>query len=241
MMRSFMLLVLMGLGFQGLFVVAEEEDTFVQPKLPVKPLQYQSSVVKLVDRNFEHQTQASTGMTTGSWLIWFYKSRGGTGKINEITDTTKDPHVLVEGDQPESSFWTEHNIVLSSAHVQLSTDTIRRFQLPKPSQENDSDDGYPLFVFLHKHKYYVYDGPLEWESIVDFCLHGYQKVPGKSIPAPRNEFVKVLAILLNDFHPSRLLIVVGVLVVLGGLLYALSVLSIMGEPNNSVRKMKKRD
>ena len=51
-----------------------------------------SSIIKLTDQTFEHQTQVSTGMTTGSWFVFFVessKSCGTSQPCQQISSTLR--------------------------------------------------------------------------------------------------------------------------------------------------------
>lgn len=143
--------------------------------IPPRPLHYQKSVTKLMDKTFEHQTQASTGQTTGSWLIWFHV-RGDETRIH--------------GDMPEDDFWQSHNIVLGSVNADLMADeTMERFSLGK--------DELPLFLFLHRGKLYRYPSPspssqFQWKDLTEFVLGGYRLVKEEKVPPPMSEFTRIM-------------------------------------------------
>lgn len=168
-----------------------------------RPIQFQSTAVKLIDRNFEHQTQASTGQTTGSWLIWFYPSG----------DTT-----VLDGDLPETDFWTEHNVVLASAHKELSRETVERLSLTYRE--------LPCFVFLHNRKLYHYHGPLDWQVLQDFVVGGYQDEEAHDVPPPKSEWRRAIETLQKSIAGH--VILAGLVVVfLAFVIYTLAVVNIM--------------
>jgi hypothetical protein len=122
----------------------------------------------LLIRNFEHQTQASTGQTTGSWLIWFHK---------------RGDETLLEGDRPEDEFWSDNNIVLGSVNADLLSDeTIERFEVTD----------YPSFLFLHRGKLYRYPHATfyAWDDLKDFCLE--PRVEAEDVPPPKSAFSKFI-------------------------------------------------
>ena len=118
----------------------------------VSPPQNLQGVVALTDETFEHQTQASTGQTTGSWLVWFYD----------------DANDYVTGSFPSESEWLEDHIVVGAVNVAdegAGAKLKKRFALEK----------LPVFLFFHKGKMYRYspstsanDG-FSWEAVRAFC------------------------------------------------------------------------
>lgn len=140
----------------------------------------QSFVVTLTDKNFEHETQASTGGTTGSWMVWFHRS----------LDDTK-----FGGTVPEPDFWTERNIVLGSIDVNYNHRTRSRFNIST----------VPAFRFLHKGKYYRLEDlgkDVPWESVQQFCTENYETTEAYDIPLPttfRDDVVWFLNRAAEDF------------------------------------------
>ncbi|KAL7569939.1 hypothetical protein ACA910_008599 [Epithemia clementina (nom. ined.)] len=126
------------------------------------PLHEQSFVVRLKDENFEHETQASTGGTTGSWLVWFHGHQDKTP---------------IEGEVPASEFWSENHVVLATIDERKYPTTKRRFGLSE----------FPVFLFIHKGKYYRLDkdNGYNWEMIVDFVIEKYASTTPYDIPPPR--------------------------------------------------------
>lgn len=129
-----------------------------------RPIHYRRDTVKLIDSTFEHQTQASTGQTTGSWLVWFYE--GGEKTV-------------LEG-QVEKDFWSEHNVVLASVHAGIARETAKRFSIVET----------PQLLFFHKRQLYRYKGDWHWDQVTEFVTGGYQTVTAEEVPPPRSEFAK---------------------------------------------------
>jgi hypothetical protein len=162
-----------------------------------RPLQYNKDVIKLTDKTFEHQTQASTGQTTGSWLVWFYI----TG------DTT-----LIEGDAPDEEFWQSNNILLASVHGKLCKETIKRFDIQE----------FPQFIYFTKRKMYRYKGELTWDAITQFVLHGHNADDGsggETVPPPRGELAKIIDT-LRETMVGHLLIASFIFIMILFVIYA---------------------
>jgi hypothetical protein len=128
------------------------------------PLNEQDFVVELSDSTFEHETQASTGQTTGSWLVWFHKRNDDTPIV---------------GDPPGEDFWAEHHTVIGSVDVSRHGHSQGRFKIRK----------MPALIFIHKGKFYRYpkekNYPFSWDTIARFVAEDYENAEAEDIPPPR--------------------------------------------------------
>jgi len=129
-------------------------------------------IVNLDDRNFEHQTQASSGMTTGSWLLFFKSHRCPHCKKLE-------PEYFKLSQDEQLS---ELGIVLGNVNIMESPRTANRFMIR----------GFPTLIYLHKHRLYRYNGKRDYESIKDFITNGIQNMEGEDIPPTPSQFKFVL-------------------------------------------------
>ena len=136
-------------------------------------------VVRLADATFEHATQASTGQTTGSWLVWFYQD-----------DDRDDSTTIVEGSFPSESEWLEDHIVLGAVNVvQEGGQKVKeRFGI--------RSDNLPVFLYFHKGRLYrvpknagvvVYS----WDAVRSFCRNPDPSL-AELIPAPPNFWADLL-------------------------------------------------
>ena len=121
-----------------------------------------AEVVPLNDATFEHQTQASTGMTTGSWLVFFKAKR--CPHCNKLM-----PH-YEKLSQDEDIL--ERGILLSTLDVADSPHTTNRFMIR----------GFPTLIFLHKKQLYHFDGKRDYESLKEFLLGGFEQSQTQAIP-----------------------------------------------------------
>jgi len=139
-------------------------------------LHRQDFVVKLTDATFEHETQASTGGTTGSWLVWFHSKKDNTP---------------IAGEVPPPEFWTDNHVVLATVDAKANPSTRSRFGLMYKQSK------LPCFVFIHKGKYYKLKEPpkgyvFNWDKISHFALEGYAiHSEGQDIPPPRTTWDEV--------------------------------------------------
>lgn len=124
-------------------------------------------VVTLNDHSFEHQTQASTGATTGSWLIMM-ETPTGCSACSALKPAFE------ELGQDEALY--EHGIVLGTVDVNESPLTAMRFGIQI----------VPSLLYLHKKKLYRFPVDVERsvESMKEFVLEHYGKSPAEDIPLP---------------------------------------------------------
>jgi hypothetical protein len=123
------------------------------------------SVVPLTDANFEDETQASTGQTTGSWLVAFY-----------------DQDLVVSGPGVTAEYWSEHHIVLGAVKATDAPETIDRFEI----------DHLPAILFLHEKKVYPYPenrltaiaAGVTWMDLAAFCEHSATAAEGQARDIP---------------------------------------------------------
>jgi hypothetical protein len=157
-------------------MIATKPSAVADAAIP-RPLQYNKEVVKLSDQTFEHQTQASTGQTTGNWLVWFY--------------TTGDD-TIIEGEMPDKDFLSEHNLVVATVHGLLAKETSKRFQLTE----------FPRFLYFSRRKMFQYTEDLTWDALTEFVRSvddGSASAQALDVPPPRSEFVKMMEVL----HEAR--------------------------------------
>ena len=126
--------------------------------------QIKAEVVNLNDTTFEHQTQASTGMTTGSWLVFFKAQRCPhcNKLMPQYEKLSSDEELLEKG------------IVLAAMDVKDCPHVMNRFMIR----------GFPTLIYLHKKQLYEYNGKRDYESLKEFVLSGFESVEAKSIPPP---------------------------------------------------------
>ncbi|CAJ1356115.1 unnamed protein product, partial [Effrenium voratum] len=121
-----------------------------------------AALQQLNDETFEHQTQAATGMTTGSWFVAF----GAKGC--EACETALEALESAEEELRES--------YVIPAHVakEDSNELWKRFSIKE----------VPSVLLFAKHRLHRYEGPWEAQSLVAFArlvLDGERM--GEPIPA----------------------------------------------------------
>ena len=123
-----------------------------------------SDVVVLDTENFEHDTQITTGATTGDWFVEFYAPWCGHCKKLE-------------------SIWEEVAVDLKDKVNVAKVDVTANAALGK----RFAIKGFPTIKFFAKGVMYSYPAGKEWprnrEKLVEFASGGYVDA-GDGVPAP---------------------------------------------------------
>jgi len=122
------------------------------------------NVIELTSSNFEHLTQASTGQTTGKWIIKFYAPWCGhcqmlEPKWNELSTTM-------------SINYADEGVLVARIDASKHRDVGTRFGIK----------GFPTLIYLAERKMYLYKGGRDVDSLVDFVTKGYKTAEGKDVP-----------------------------------------------------------
>lgn len=148
-------------------------------------------VKELDDSNFEHLTQASTGSTTGDWLIQFYDSQ--CIDCNRLSATWETVGAKLK---------TRMNV----ARVNRATKgilTAKRFKV----------DQVPEFIFLRMGKFYRYNlNKFDVESFVGFASSWYNRVAAEKVITPATPFETLLDFIvekLKTFPDSALPVILS--------------------------------
>jgi hypothetical protein len=135
--------------------------------------QYREPVVKeLDDTNFEHLTQASTGSTTGDWLIQFYDSK--CVDCNRLIATWETVGARLK---------TRMNVAKVNSGTK-GIQTGKRFKI---------DTNLPTFLLLRQGKIYRYNlKKYDIESFVGFATSWFAQISPEKVPVPKTAFDMVL-------------------------------------------------
>lgn len=118
-----------------------------------------ASVIQLDDLTFEHDTQASTGSTTGDWFVKFYAP--WCGHCQRLAPDWESLANTLEGK-------------INVAEVDCTTNqvTCTRFEI----------GGYPTLLFFKDGKYYKYSGPRTVEDMAKFATVSYADTEPTTVP-----------------------------------------------------------
>uniref|UniRef100_A0A7S1G3R0 Thioredoxin domain-containing protein n=1 Tax=Bicosoecida sp. CB-2014 TaxID=1486930 RepID=A0A7S1G3R0_9STRA len=126
-----------------------------------------SAVVTLTDENFEHLTQASSGSTTGAWLIEIYAP--WCGHCKQLAPV----YEAAAADLREGGV-----AVAASVDGTTHRGIMRRFDIK----------GFPTLIFLRAGVWTPYRGPRTREAMVAFASGGWRddgSIEWREVPAPK--------------------------------------------------------
>lgn len=121
-----------------------------------------SEVTVLTDKTFEHQTQSSTGQTTGKWFIKFYAP--WCGHCKRLAPTWEALSLKAsEGD----------GIIVANVDCTVEIAVCKRFSV----------QSYPTLIYLADRKMFEYEDR-HWsdDALFKFATTGYKSLDGKSVP-----------------------------------------------------------
>lgn len=125
------------------------------------------AVIDLTDVTFEHQTQASTGQTTGKWFVKFYAPWCGHCKtlapIWEELEGRLDP---------------QDGIIVANVDATIETQVAERFKI----------QSYPTLKYFADRKLYAYRGARNIDALYEFATGGYKSATEEIIPPPPSAF-----------------------------------------------------
>uniref|UniRef100_A0A7R9W4U7 Thioredoxin domain-containing protein n=1 Tax=Pseudictyota dubia TaxID=2749911 RepID=A0A7R9W4U7_9STRA len=196
-----------------------------------------AEVTVLDDATFEHQTQASTGQTTGKWFVKFYAPWcGHCKKLEPIWD---DLATKLETDHPSDG------LLVAKVDVTKNKGLGERFEIR----------GYPTLLFFAERQMFRYKGPRDLDSLAEFAAGGYKDIEGEKVPSPpgvveiygtklrefmdKNEFMRVTA---EDFvHILEMRKNAAVVLVVMGLVLGMFLGLIVGSALSPKAGKKKKD
>lgn len=129
-------------------------------------------VKELDDSNFEHLTQASTGSTTGNWLVLFYD--------NSCVDCTRLGAIC---ESVAAKLKLSYTNVARTNTGTKGIQTSKRFKVEK----------VPTFILIRKGKYYRYNlKNYEVESLIGFATKTFQNFGAEAIKAQASPFENLI-------------------------------------------------
>jgi len=187
-------------------------------------------VIVLTDGNFEHDTQAATGATTGHWLVDFYAPWcGHCSTLNPIWD--------------ELSVQLKGQINVAKVDATANRQVAQRFQI----------EAYPTIKYFRQGRVYDYNGHRTVEDLKNFVLEDYAKADSVPVPRPPTQTEMLAQKLGETANDVKILIqrhttTSGIILALGlmvGVLLTVCVVTYLGNgssplsPRPSNRNSKK--
>eukprot|EP00754_Rhynchopus_humris_P036320 Rhum_TRINITY_DN18470_c0_g1::Rhum_TRINITY_DN18470_c0_g1_i1::g.167285::m.167285 len=120
----------------------------------------EAKVLELTDADFERETQATTGATTGNWFVMFHAPWCGWCK-----------RLSPEWDKLAKKMQGE--IVVAKVDATANQLTSARFGI----------QFFPTLVFLRQGKMYKYEGAKDLAAFEAFVTAGYEKAEALPVPA----------------------------------------------------------
>jgi thiol-disulfide isomerase/thioredoxin len=202
------------------------------------------TVTALTDATFEHQTQASTGSTTGSWLVLFYSTMDVDKEKCPICPAiaTQFEQLMTRANSEDddaiaSNSLYDKGIVLGTVNVMTSPQTASRFEI----------ETTPTILYIHRGNYYTVPKSSFWTTtqkmtrededteetakvqvqhrlddllmnrLHDFVMGDYITVDGRAIPAPPSLFLQVEETVKEIFHEYYPYVIVGAMALMVGI------------------------
>jgi protein disulfide-isomerase-like protein len=147
----------------------------------------QGKVVTLTDDTFEHQTQASSGQTTGAWFVKFYAPwcghcRAMAGTWAELAAELQDTGVII-----------------ADVDATANPITTDRF--------NGLVKGFPTLLLFRDRAVFKYKGARDLESLKTFAKETFVEARRNDVPGPPSAFARhfslytrALAMFIIDAH-----------------------------------------
>eukprot|EP01023_Acetabularia_acetabulum_P068441 TRINITY_DN9712_c0_g1_i1.p1 TRINITY_DN9712_c0_g1~~TRINITY_DN9712_c0_g1_i1.p1 ORF type:complete len:182 (-),score=15.44 TRINITY_DN9712_c0_g1_i1:130-675(-) len=115
-------------------------------------------VVELTNKNFEHQTQAATGQTTGRWYVFFFEpGRGACIRLLKQWET-----LAIHNEMDD--------VIFAKVDIQRSPELKERFKIEQT----------PHVVLFRDRAMYTYKGPVIGNQadkyLQSFYREGYEKM-----------------------------------------------------------------
>lgn len=204
-----------------------------------------SAVIDLTDVTFEHQTQASTGQTTGKWFVKFYAP--WCGHCKTLAPIWEELDQRLQEENPQDG------IIIAKVDTTKETQVGNRFKI----------ESFPTLKYFADRKMYNYKGSRNIDELYEFVTEGYKLQIGvATIPAPPSMFeMKMkefrlkfqeysqdhehLKFLLDDFdhivefrkNAAAVLVVMGAVI---GFMFGIIVMLLMGIGSTGSKTKKKK-
>ncbi|XP_024398757.1 uncharacterized protein [Physcomitrium patens] len=164
------LLLLLVLPTLAVFADRDDDDFGLEGEAP-------RELLMLSDRNFEHDTQAATGQTTGAWVVLFLDRQCEKCTISE--------KALLEAA-------TEQQPIAAQVNVLQSPKLRKRFSLTS----------VPALRLFRDRRMFIYKGDWNAASISAFIKSGWKETEALEVPPEASGLSDLLDDIKNSFHPT---------------------------------------
>ena len=148
---------------------------------------------KLNDVNFEHDTQAYSGHTTGDWVVLFDK-KTHCASCDLAREALVETQSALREERPEIN-----SIVFAEVDLDESPECAKRFRIT----------GAPTIAIFSQGRIYEYNGEFNSEKMVSWVADEYHHFDFRKVP-PVPSFVDSF---FNNFGTVHLVAVVGMVLV----------------------------
>jgi len=143
--------------------------------------------VELNDDNFEHLTQASTGQTTGKWLVNFMSP--GCYHCNQLAPIWDDlAHEL-------GTEYKDLGIINAKVNLIENIELRKRFDI----------NAFPTILYFCDRKLYRYEGARSVDAFVEFATKSYKSGAAETVPRPMAGWHKIMQLLRKKAADNKLL------------------------------------
>mmetsp|Transcript_33263 Transcript_33263/g.61835 ORF Transcript_33263/g.61835 Transcript_33263/m.61835 type:complete len:214 (-) Transcript_33263:366-1007(-) len=130
----------------------------------------------LTNDNFEHDTQAATGATTGDWFVEFYAP--WCGHCRQLAPTWE-----------KLAKTLKKKVTVAKVDVTKNRLLGQRFGIT----------GFPSLLFFHHGKMYKYKGMRTVEALEKFALEGYKDGEGMDVPPEPSMIITIFMTLFDQY------------------------------------------
>eukprot|EP00930_Biecheleria_cincta_P027924 TRINITY_DN19512_c0_g1_i1.p1 TRINITY_DN19512_c0_g1~~TRINITY_DN19512_c0_g1_i1.p1 ORF type:complete len:190 (-),score=28.11 TRINITY_DN19512_c0_g1_i1:128-628(-) len=142
----------------------------------------------LNEDSFEHDTQASTGATTGDWLVKFFHPQCQT--CIELAPVWEE----VETQLAEMKLQgMGANVNVAEVNIEESPALMERFGIK----------AIPSILLFRHNKMYTYAGENTQKEIVHFATEGFQSVQGITVPKEKTFVDKIIEKVMGLFGQGK--------------------------------------